>query len=171
MVCSDRFTSPCDGCRCHSTRSSATTILTWLLWTILFNIHIGLWPSNKLCSKEVRMSARLRFLCDLRLRLPWKPRNCHNAFFLSLVASEVVITTSLLLMNGSFFSSLPKHSILDYYTALAWWHKGCRWSIGHGILLAGIILLWLDGLNICWDCLSRNELWADMTGGNFHCFS
>ena len=36
-----------------------------------------------------------------------------------------------------------------------------------GLLLAGITLLWLADVNIVWDCLSCNGLWAHMTSGNF----
>ena len=36
--------------------------------------------------------------------------------------------------------------------------------------IVDINLLWLVGLNIAWDYLSRNGLWANMTGGNFHHF-
>ena len=41
----------------------------------------------------------------------------------------------------------------------------------HGLQLAGITLLWLVGLNIVLDYLSRNGLWAHVADGNFRRFS
>ena len=43
-----------------------------------------------------------------------------------------------------------------------------RLSVGYeNGWLAGITILWSFGLNIDWDCLSHNALWAQMTSGNF----
>ena len=40
-----------------------------------------------------------------------------------------------------------------------------------GIWEADITLFWLAGLNLSWGCLSHNDLWAHMTGGNYRRFS
>ena len=40
----------------------------------------------------------------------------------------------------------------------------------YGLQLDGITLLWLAGLNITWDCPSRNELCAYTAGGNLDHF-
>ena len=45
------------------------------------------------------------------------------------------------------------NAAINCYTVLAWWQKDCQCSMRHGLQLAGIILLWLVGLNIDWDCL------------------
>ena len=42
--------------------------------------------------------------------------------------------------------------------------------MGHGFQLAGIDNLWLAGLNIVRDCLSRSGVCAHVTGGDFHRF-
>ena len=44
------------------------------------------------------------------------------------------------------------HSVIDCYTVLAWMHKDCQWGMRHGFQLVSTTLLWLDGLNIDWDC-------------------
>ena len=64
-----------------------------------------------------------------------------------------------------------KQTQLDWYTALAWWHKECQWGLRHGLQLVDITSLWLFGLNIGWDCLSCNGFWSNATSGNFSHFS
>ena len=42
---------------------------------------------------------------------------------------------------------------LDRFAVLAWWQLDCQWCMRHGLLLAGIRLLSLAGLDIDRDCL------------------
>ena len=57
---------------------------------------------------------------------------------------------------------------VDCFTGLALWHQDCQWDIRHGLQFTGITLLWLASLNIGWDCLNPNGLWARVTSGNAH---
>ena len=61
---------------------------------------------------------------------------------------------------------------LDCCQVLAYWHQHCQWGVRlrHVFQLTNITLLWLVGLNNCWDCPSSSEIWAHVTGGNFHRF-
>ena len=65
---------------------------------------------------------------------------------------------------------LMKMTAVDYYAALAWWHQDYKWSKWYDLQFAGITLSWLTGLNIGWDCLNYNGLWAYVTSGSVHHF-
>ena len=51
-------------------------------------------------------------------------------------------------------------SLLDCFTAIAWWQQDCQWASKNHLLR-------LVGLEIGWNCISRM---VHMTGGNFQCF-
>ena len=77
-----------------------------------------------------------------------------------------------LIHNGRLHSiEVPSDRlVLDYFTVLAWCHEDCQWGMGHALQLVGIVFLCLTGLNVGWDCLRCNGLWAYVIGRHFRCF-
>ena len=117
------------------------------------------------------------------IRTPVKYQNDINLLNLHLVASrlpDIRLTTLWTVTPGcneiACRSLIRKHQLMaaetaiDCHTILAWWSWVCLWGMRHGVRLVDSALLWLAGLNIGWDCFSRNGLWAHVVDGNFRCF-
>ena len=84
-----------------------------------------------------------------------RPSNLHNGI------SYTGKTKSLYWIRPQDTTRLlHSHSI---GTASWVWDMASNW-------LASPFCDWLVGLTIGWDCLSRNALWAQVTGGNCYCF-
>ena len=57
---------------------------------------------------------------------------------------------------------------IDCYTVIAWWQSDSQWGMRYGVQFVDIKNnMSLVALNIGWDCLSHNGLWAYVISVNF----